>query len=51
MSPVLFQLYINDLALDIKRLNCGVRIADSHLSILMFADDHVLLAGNAVDLQ
>jgi hypothetical protein len=51
MSPVLFQLYINDLATNIKALNCGVQIADRNLSILLFADDIVLLAGNANDLQ
>ena len=44
-------MYINDLAQDIKRLNCGVRVAARNVSILLFADDIVLLASNAVDMQ
>jgi hypothetical protein len=51
ISPTFFQLYINDLAVLINSLNCGVQLADVKLSILLFADDIVLIAPNAVNLQ
>ncbi len=51
MSTTLFALYINDLANDIKSLNKGVKIKDVNLSILLYADDIVLIAENEQDLQ
>ena len=47
LSPLLFNLYINDLAKYIKRLNIG----DEKICILLYADDIVLLAETANDLQ
>ena len=44
MSPTLFSMYINDLATGIKDLNCGVTIDDMNVSILLYADDIVLIA-------
>ncbi len=51
LSPSLFTLYINDLAQEIKQVNLGVRIEDMNLSILLYADDIVLIAENEVNLQ
>ena len=53
MSPVLFNLYINDLALKLNALGKGIRIHvyDEFVSILLYTDDIVLLADNEVDLQ
>ena len=52
LSPLLFSLYINDLAQDIKDLGIGVTIADMKLlSILLYADDIILLAETESDLQ
>ena len=52
LSPTLFNLYINDLAQEIKNLNCGVNFGDNdNLSILLYADDIVLLAETDDDLQ
>ena len=51
LSPTLFSLFINDLALELKKLNLGVRVQDEIINILMYADDMVLLAKNENDLQ
>ena len=51
LSPVLFSFFINDLALKIKSTNVGVVCGEDIVSILLFADDIVLLAENPKDLQ
>ena len=51
ISPTLFALFINDLALDIKNLNCGVRYGDLDISILLYADDVVLISETEENLQ
>ena len=51
LSPTMFSLFINDLAHQINDLRCGVRFGDSSLSILMYADDVILLSENESDLQ
>ena len=47
LSPLLLNLFINDLALKIKSLGKGVDI----VCLLLYADDIVLNADNATDLQ
>jgi len=44
LSPVLFNLYINDLAKYLKSLNIGVSFGNENICILLYADDIVLLA-------
>ena len=51
LSPTLFAVYINDLANQIKPLNCGVNCGNEQISILLYADDIVLLAETELDLQ
>ena len=51
LSPVLFSFFINDLALKLKSTNVGVVCGDEKVSILLFADDIVLIAENPNDLQ
>ena len=51
LSPLLFNLFINDLALRIKSLGKGVLVEDDLISILLYADDIVLIAESAADLQ
>lgn len=51
LSPLLFNLFINDLALQIKTLGKGVQIDNELISIMLYADDVVLLAENSADLQ
>ena len=51
LSPTLFSIYINDLAVTLKELNLGVDINGQKLCILLYADDLVLIAENEKDLQ
>ena len=52
LSPLLFNIFINDLALKIKSLGLGINIGnDETVSLMMYADDIVLLAESENDLQ
>ena len=51
LSPSLFSLYLNDLALEIKDLNDGILIGSMCLSILLYADDICLMAPTPEKLQ
>ena len=51
LSPILFSFYINDLAIDTKQMNLGINIDEEQLSILLYADDIVLIAPDADSLQ
>ena len=51
LSPTLFALYINDLAEEIKTLNCGVELGNEQLALLLYADDVVLIAPTEESLQ
>ena len=51
LSPTLFAIYVNDLAHDVKQLNCGIQVDNDNVSILLYADDIVLLAPCEQDLQ
>ena len=51
LSPILFNLYINDLAVYLKSLDIGVKLENEKVCILCYADDIVLIAENSTDLQ
>ncbi len=52
LSPTLFALLINSLVGDISELNLGIEVNENlKLSIMLYADDIVLLAENEQDLQ
>ena len=51
LSPTLFGIFINDLAKDIKKLKNGIQVNDENISILLYADDIVLLAPDETSLQ
>jgi len=51
LSPVLFNLYINDLALYLKASDIGINVGDDKICMLLYADDIVLLANNENELQ
>ena len=51
LSPTLFALFVNDLAIDIKDMHLGVPMANEDVSILLYADDIVILAENEENLQ
>ena len=50
LSPLLFNIFIKDLALKIKACGKGVKIDDDTVGILLYADDIVLLADNEKEL-
>ena len=45
------QVYINDLAVSLKNLNLGISVDDLVLSLLLYADDIILLSENIDDLN
>ena len=51
LSPTLFAMYLNDLAVEVKSFNCGIDIDGRQVTILLYADDIVLLAPNESSLQ
>ena len=51
MSPLLFNLYINDLCDYINITELGVSIGEEKVFMLMYADDLILLGENENDLQ
>ncbi len=50
LSPTLFNIFINDLVDDVHSLNLGVTIDAHRISILLYADDIVLLGETEKDL-
>ena len=51
LSPTLFNIFINDLVNDVNALNLGIDIDGCRISILLYADDIVLLSQSEKDLQ
>ena len=52
VSPVLFNIYINDLAMLIKERCTGIQLENGEqLCLLLYADDIALMAENEQDLQ
>ena len=51
LSPTLFNVFINSLIGEIKKLGLGVRCGEVLLAILMFADDIALIAETEQELQ
>ena len=51
LSPTLFSIFINDLANDIKESLLGVEVNGRNISILLYADDIVIVAPNEHNLQ
>lgn len=52
LSPLLFAIYINDLPAELERGGCrGVKVGGKVVRCLMFADDVVMMASSAEDLQ
>ena len=51
LSPLLFSLFINDLARDINNKHCGVKAGIDYVSILLYADNIVLMSDSSGKLQ
>ena len=51
LSPTLFGLYINELAAEIKQLHVGVKLGGNEMSLLLYADDIVLMSESEDNLQ
>ena len=51
LSPLLINLFINNLAIFLKSLDLGVKIGDENVCVMLYADDLVLLAESETDLQ
>ena len=51
LSSTLFNLFINNLVSKIKELHCGIKIGIEQVSILLYADDIVLLSDSEKGLQ
>ena len=51
LSPTLFGIFINDLAIEIKHMGLGVLCGITKVSILLYADGIALIAENEKDLQ
>ena len=51
LSPTLFSMFINDLAIEINDLGLGIPVGNSVINILLYADDIVMLAENETNLQ
>ncbi len=51
LSPLLFGLYTEELAVRVKSTGLGVRVGNDKLSLLLYADDVVIMSENAEELQ
>ena len=51
LSPTLFITYINDLAREINLCDSGIKVGNRAISLLMYADDIVLISDSATGLQ
>ena len=51
LSPLLFNLYINDLVSDMNQLNSGIDIDGAKVCILLYTDNVILIADTEEELQ
>ena len=51
LSPILFNLYVNDLVTQISELGLGIDIDGEKVAVLLYADDLVILSETEDDLQ
>ena len=51
LSPTLFAVYLNDLAIELNNMNLGISIDGLHICILLYADDIVIISENESNLQ
>ena len=51
LSPILFSIFINGMAKDIIKSEMGIPIRNKKMSILLYADDIVLITEKQQDLE
>ena len=51
LSPTLFNIFINSLAVELNDLKLGLNCGNTHICILLYADDMVLLSDSESKLQ
>ena len=51
LSPILFTVFINDLAAKMNNIEAGVPVGLDKLSLLMYADDIVLMSSDVSQAQ
>jgi hypothetical protein len=51
MSPILFAVFIDELVKELRATGLGVRLGETKLQALLFADDVALLAASPEELQ
>ena len=51
LSPLLFALYTEELALRVKESGLGMAVGNEKLSILMYADDIIIMSDSSDELQ
>ena len=51
MSPLMYNIYVNDLMKKLKVENLGCNICNEHYGTIFYADDVVLLSGSARNMQ
>ena len=51
LSPTLFALFVNDLAMEIKAMNVGVKVGERQVPILLYADDVAIISETETDMQ
>ena len=51
LSPILFSLFINELIMEIKKAEMGIKLKETLIAILLYADHIVLIAEKKQELQ
>ena len=51
LSQTLFALFVNDLAMEIKAMNVGVKAGERQVPILLYADDVAIISETETDMQ
>ena len=51
LSPTLFSLYTEELAARMRRINAGVRVRNDKISVLLYAEDVVVMSESVDQLQ